>query len=202
MLETEKDVGILGMEYELKYGASPGAQAAIREELRDFTEITMETAYYDTPDGALAARKITLRCRKENGVAVCTVKTPAGGNSRGEWEIEWDDIHTAVPKLCKLGGPEELLSLTKGALVQVCGARFTRLAKRIDLPNAVAELALDRGVLLGGGKEAPLCEIEVELKSGSRQETAEYAAALAARYGLQPEPKSKFRRALALAKGE
>ena len=192
----------MGMEYELKFAASPASQGAMLEDFGDFTEIAMETAYFDTPDGALAARKITLRCRRENGLAVCTVKTPAGGNSRGEWEIEWDDIHTAVPKLCKLGGPEALLSLTKSGLIQVCGARFTRLAKKIHLPNALVELALDRGVLLGGGKEAPLCEVEVELKSGSQQETAEYAASLAARYGLQPEPKSKFRRALALAKGE
>lgn len=192
----------MGMEFELKYGASPASQAALLENLGDFTPITMETAYYDTPDGALAARKITLRCRKENGVAICTVKTPAGENSRGEWEIEWDDIHTAIPKLCKLGGPEELISLTKNGLTRVCGARFTRLAKKIDLPDAVVELALDRGVLLGGGREAPLCEVEVELKSGKAQEALEYAAALAARYGLQPESKSKFRRALALAKGE
>ena len=45
-------------------------------------------------------------------------------------------------------------------------------------------------------------EVEVELKSGTPEMTRNYALHLAARSGLEPEKKSKFRRALALAKGE
>ena len=192
----------MGREFELKFSASEAAQKALLGSGADFCKITMETAYYDTSDGALSARKMTLRCRKENGVAVCTVKTPAGENGRGEWEVQWEDIHTAIPKLCKLGGPAELADLTKDGLVQVCGARFTRMAKTVDLPGAVAELALDSGVLLGGGKELPFREVEVELKSGSEEAVVSYAASLAESYGLSPEKKSKFRRALDLARGE
>ena len=64
------------------------------------------------------------------------------------------------------------------------------------------ELALDAGILMGGGQEIPLCEVEVELKSGSVQLCDTFAKMLASRFGLQPEPHSKFRRALALYKGE
>ena len=64
------------------------------------------------------------------------------------------------------------------------------------------ELAIDAGVLTGGGREIPLCEVEVELKSGSQDACDRYAEALATRFGLTPEPQSKFRRALALYKGE
>ena len=64
------------------------------------------------------------------------------------------------------------------------------------------ELALDSGVLLGGGREVPLCEIEVEAKSGSEGAVAAFAQALAREFSLKSEPKSKFRRAMALAEGE
>ena len=64
------------------------------------------------------------------------------------------------------------------------------------------ELALDRGVLLGGGREVALCEVEVELKDGQPEAAVAFAQELAEKFGLRPEQKSKFRRALALAEGE
>lgn len=192
----------MGAEFELKYAATPVQQDAILKELGGFEPITMETTYYDTADGALAARRITLRRRLENGISVCTVKTPETDNLRGEWETECEDIQLAIPVLCKLGCPIDLPMLTKDGLVPICGARFTRLAKTVELENSEVEIAVDRGVLFGGHQEADLCEVEVELKSGSREEAEVYAAALAERYGLVPEKKSKFRRALALTRGE
>lgn len=192
----------MGREFELKFAAGEEAFAALGRNWTDFTVITMETTYFDTPDGALARRHITLRRRLENGVSVCTVKTPASGGGRGEWELEETDIGAAVPALCKLGCPEELLSLTAGGLVPVCGARFTRRARLLTLPRCRVELALDEGALLGGGREMPLREVEVEVKSGSEEAASAFAEGLAREFGLTPEPKSKFRRALALAKGE
>ena len=56
--------------------------------------------------------------------------------------------------------------------------------------------------LTGGGIDLPLCEVEVELKAGDRQIAMQYAANLAIAYGLETESRSKFRRSLALAKGE
>jgi hypothetical protein len=70
------------------------------------------------------------------------------------------------------------------------------------LDDAVVELALDTGVLLGGSREQPLCEVEVELKSGEPEKAVAFAEAMAKEFGLRSERKSKFRRALALAKGE
>ena len=192
----------MGTEYELKFSASADAFAAIGGYWRDYTRITMETTYFDTKDFALSARHITLRRRMENGVSVCTVKTPVGANRRGEWELEENSIDAAIPVLCKLGAPEELLRLTQNGVVAVCGARFTRRAKMIDLPDCTVEIALDEGVLLGGGKELPLREVEVELKSGSETVAESYAKALAKMFGLVPEGKSKYFRARNLAKGE
>ena len=79
-----------------------------------------------------------------------------------------------------------------------CGARFTRLAKTIDLPGGTVELALDQGVLLGGGREQPFAEVEVELKEGEDDLARAFAEALAQEFGLKEQPKSKLARAMAL----
>ena len=69
----------MGIEFELKYRATPAQQAALLERFGgQGRAISMETTYYDTPDRYLSARHITLRRRMENNVSVCTVKTPAG----------------------------------------------------------------------------------------------------------------------------
>ena len=192
----------MGVELELKYKADEAALQSINAAFPEPGVILqMETVYYDTPDGALSAKHYTLRKRLENGVNVCTLKTPAK-QGRNEWETECDNIQDAVPVLCKLGGPEELSSLTQAGLVPVCGAKFTRIAKTVQLPDAVVELALDQGVLSGGDKALPFYEVEAELKSGSEAALMVFAQALAQRFSLKPEPKSKFRRSLDLSKGE
>ena len=104
--------------------------------------------------------------------------------------------------LCDLSGIEDLKELLQEGIVPVCSARFTRIAKTLEINGAALEFALDQGVLLGGGKEIPLCEVEVELKSGSPAAAQAYARALAMQFSLTPQPKSKFKRALELAKGE
>ena len=166
----------MATEIELKYAAIAPLIPQIRDAVAgNYISISMETTYYDTP---------------------------AGGLGRHEWELEADSIQTAIPGLCKLSDLEELSALTAGGVVPVCGARFTRLACPVDLGVATAELALDEGILFGGGRELPFAEVEVELKSGVETAVFGWAQALAARFGLKPEPKSKFRRALTLAKGD
>lgn len=193
----------MGKEFELKYAASVDVLEAVQAAVSgEYTEIAMETTYYDTPDGALSARKWTLRRRLENGVPVCTLKTPAQGNCRNEWEWNSAAIEDAVVELAWQSGLEELQALTAGGLVPVCGARFIRQVCPVTLPDGTVELALDRGVLFGGSREQPLAELEVEQKTATEEVTTGFAQSLAARFGMKPEPKSKFQRALDLTKGE
>ena len=189
----------MGREFELKYRADSGKISEIRKKYGSFSSISMETTYYDTPDGSLRRLRWTLRRRFENGKSVCTVKTPAAGGGRGEWETACGNIRDAVPELCKLGAPRELLALTADGVTESCAARFTRLAKLVEADGCTVELALGEGTLLGGGKALPLAEVEVELKAGSEAAAVAFAQALAAEFGLTPEPKSKVQRALALA---
>lgn len=191
----------MGVEYEWKYRADPEIQNHLWGATEGtWQETVMETTYYDTPTGALAGLHYTLRRRMENRKSICTIKTPAANGGRGEWEVEDSSVEQAIPVLCKLGAPENLLSLTKDGVIAICGAKFLRRACSIDIGNAVVELALDKGILIGGGKEVPLCEIEIERKEGSLEAAAAFASHLSKKYSLVQEPKSKFRRALDLTK--
>ncbi len=181
----------MGIELEYKYSASPQVLEAVATQFGPFQTIQMHTLYYDTPSRSLSAAHCTLRLRQENGVSICTLKTPLPDGSREEWECRADTIAEGIARL-----PQAQSMLSEPVEV-VCGARFTRLACR----TATAEIALDQGVLLGGGREIPLWELEVEHKSGDEAATLSLAQSLADQYSLKAEPKSKFARAIALAEG-
>ena len=192
----------MATEYEYKFRIDPldlpVLNAAFPQESK---EIQMETVYYDTPSRALSSRRYTLRRRLENGVSVCTLKIPAG-DARNEWETENVFIENAIPQLISMGAPAELQELVKEGLYPICGAKFTRLAKTIPLTDAVAELVLDHGYLFAGDRKAPLCEMELELKSGDKGCFDRYVQEIVKEFSLQEEPESKFSRALRLYKGE
>lgn len=191
----------MGKEFELKYQASPQTLNQIQEQFGNFHSITMETHYYDTPDGTLGALRWTLRRRLENGVSICGLKTPGKNLIRGEWEAEADTIEAGVSRICRMDVPDAFREAVKSRLQEVCGARFTRRACLVPTADGTAEIALDQGVFLGGGKEQPFSELEVELKTGSRQAAEALADSIAAKYGLETFWISKYERALALSKG-
>ena len=192
----------MGREFELKYTAEAAAQEAIGAKFGPWQEIRMETVYFDTPDGRLSQAEMTLRLRRENDTVVCTLKTPLPDGSRGEWECVAAEITDGIEKLLQLGAPQLLAQLTAGGVIPRCGAKFTRLAAQVATADGMAELALDSGILLGNGRQLPLREVEIELKDGSDAAAEALARQLADTYGLQPQPKSKFCRAMELANGE
>ena len=168
----------------------------------DYRLLNMATVYYDTQDRRLSTLRWTLRLRQENNLLVATLKTPAEGRARGEWEVQAWNIQDAVPLLLEEGAPQELASMLEDApLFPVCAAQFTRRAAELVFADGtVCELCGDIGLLAGGGREEDLCEIEVELKSGDAETAEAFAGELMDRFNLQEEPRSKFARASALAK--
>lgn len=161
----------------------------------------MQTTYYDTPDRALSRRLITLRRRLENNLSVICAKAPLPGdadpNARGEWELEGSDPVAALPALIRLGAPPELAAL--GRPVPDCGAAFVRTAVLLRFDDgSAAELALDHGKLFRAARFAPLHVLELELKEGAPAESLALLRALAQRFTLAPQPKSKYARARVL----
>ena len=189
----------MGRELELKFAASSETLDAMEEKYAPLTPITMHTRYFDTPHQAFRGRRWTLRLRLENGRPICTLKTRLSDGSRGEYETESGDIVSAIPALLEQGAPVELEELAREGLEEVCGARFTRLARIIDVPGGQVELALDRGEFTGGGRTLPFTEAEAELKAGPDEVLARFGRALAEEFSLREEPRSKIQRAMALA---
>jgi triphosphatase len=195
-------VNTVGVEYEFKFKIDPSDLPALNSAFpQESQEIQMETVYYDTPSRVFSSRRYTLRRRLENGISVCTLKIPAG-DARQEWETENVFIENAIPQLISQGAPAELQDLAKEGLYPICGAKFTRLAKTIPLTDGIAELALDHGYLFGGDQKAPLCEMELELKSGDKGCFDRYVRELVKEFSLIEETESKFSRALKLYRGE
>ena len=191
----------MAVEYERKFAATPETLGNVQRALQgSWLVCEMKTTYFDTAEGSLSARKWMLRHRLENGSHVCTLKTPAGA-ARNEWEVRAERIAGGIAALCEAGAPKELPALTAGGVRPICGAEFTRLAAVFILNGTEVEVALDEGVLFAGEKKTPLCELEVELKRGSREAADAFAAELAARFGLTELHDSKFKRARELMEG-
>lgn len=174
--------------------------AQVRQE--GYRMLDMATIYYDTADRVLSARNWTLRLRQENDALVATLKTPAKGGARNEYQCSASDIHAAIPTLLAQGAPAELPEIIgEKPLQPVCAARFTRRAADLSFSDGtVCELCGDVGALMGGSREEAFCEVELEVKSGDAETVAAFADELMERFDLQEEPRSKFARAAALAK--
>ena len=137
-----------------------------------------------------------LRGEQSVGTALCRPSPEADPHLRGEWETEAADLASALPKLAALGAP---VPQADTPLQVLCRADFIRRAVLLRLDDgSTAELALDLGTLSGATRSLPLCELELELKSGEPAAARAFAEALAERFSLRPEPLSKFARASAL----
>lgn len=137
-----------------------------------------------------------LRGEQSVGTALCRPSLAADPHLRSEWETEAEDLASALPKLAALGAP---VPPADTPLQVLCRADFIRRAVLLRLDDgSTAELALDLGTLSGATRSLPLCELELELKSGDPAAARAFAEALAARFSLRPEPLSKFARASAL----
>lgn len=196
-MELERKLSLPRREVMEEILEDPAIVAAMAEPVRS---ISMETTYFDTPDGRLRQKHWTLRRRLENGTSVITLKTPSDvPHCRNEWETQAEEVLEALPALVALGAPDALLSVE--SVVPLCGAVFLRRAAQLNLPGCTAELALDEGRLFGGGREEPLLELELELKEGDPAAMFALTDRLCREFSLQEERKSKFFRASRLAEG-
>lgn len=198
----------MGKELEIKYCVENERlldEIAADEQITrvcDMEIVPMQTTYYDTADRQLSRQKQMLRGRLEAGRAVLTFKTPPDASgARGEWNLDADGLWVdgrilpqALTALTAQGAPQELERLS--GLVPVCGVRFTRRRCVLELPGQTrAELALDAGVFHNGDRQQSFTELELELLHGEFDAVRRFAEQLALRYGLTPQPLSKFQRA-------
>ncbi|MDR6769739.1 MULTISPECIES: CYTH and CHAD domain-containing protein [Azospirillum] len=205
----------INRETELKLAAKPedfdtlrAAPAIADRATGPATAKTLESTYYDTEDRRLAARKVTLRVRKTGDGYVQTVKSAPDedGLGRGEWECA---VTSAVPDLTLItdGAAIELLgTLSESELQPVFTSVVERTIQDVTLGEggdaAAIEVAFDRGrILLPDGRSSDLCEVELELKSGSPTALYDLAQELTKAAPLRLEMRTKAERGHALANG-
>jgi triphosphatase len=168
------------------------------------------TTYYDTEDHRLGRRRLALRVRQAGRKFVQTLKTASstGGTEtvRGEWEVALPD---ATPRLTAFDDPA-ILDLTglvlPDELTPIFETRFRRQSVLVEWPDASQppaqiEVALDRGAIRGGSAEAPISEIELELKRGEPRALFELAQSIRALVPVRLQPLDKAARGYALATG-
>jgi CHAD domain-containing protein len=201
------------MEVEAKYVVPNREQYRELLRLRELAGYTLVPAgtvakvldrYLDTSDGRVLNGGYALRLRSEGDSVLVTLKGlgDASGavHRRDEQEValpEWTSDVTEWPE----GSARALaLELTGGRELQHLFELAQRRARRevMDGERLVAELSLDDVRAAVGRRPAFYYEVEVELApDGTEADLAALSEALQMGWGLAPEPRSKFQRALA-----
>ncbi len=158
------------------------------------------SVYYDTPDFDLKRHGIALRLRRSGRRWVQTIKgggsVAAGLHQRDEWEApvlkaQPDFTKITDPTLIKLFAATEL----RKRLQPVFTTEFTRSIRMLRFADGgEAEFCLDRGQVIAGDASTPLCEIELELKSGNPAQLFQFALELLHSVPFRLESASKAER--------
>lgn len=122
--------------------------------------IRQRATYFDTPDHRLAAAGFALRIRDDGARRVQTIKAggaAAGMFVRAEWECEVADD---TPILDDATPIPMLLGDSKSTVEPLFTVENERRLWDVD----GVEIALDRGRVIAGEREAPFHEIELERK--------------------------------------
>jgi triphosphatase len=202
-------------EIELKFQVEPAARdgvasavvgrgrsaAARREQL--------QAVYFDTADGALAAAGIALRLRREGARWVQTLKTSTPqAMHRLEHEVVVERAGRGQPLLDvkrHAGTPafERLLTvlgdLDAVAWVERFRTDVRRTSRRVRQRGATVDLAFDEGAISAGDRCEPVCELELELVSGSPLALVDLARRWVSRHPLWLDVRSKAERGERLA---
>src|SRR5512134_61521 len=179
-------------------GAAPVARAVSER---------LHSIYFDTPELALRRAGLALRLRRAGRRWVQTLKgggsAEAGLHRRSEWEgavpgPELDLSRLRAPEAALLHQPE-----VREALRPVFITEFRRRRRLLRFEGGdTVEFCVDRGEVRTEHAALPICEIELELKSGSPQRLFDLGFTLARELPVRLESASKAERGYALAQAE
>lgn len=192
-------------EIELKLELDPLRAAGARRQIRRLPDLRAEgetrrlvSAIFDSGDHALRRGGLVLRIRRDGESRIQTLKAAGAGMliERSEWESE---VGRDEPDPALIPDPALRARVeAAGSLAPVLETDFERTLWHVRRQGSDVEVALDLGRIRAGGREVPIGEIELELKSGSAAVLfalgREIVSAVPARLGLQ----SKSERGYAL----
>lgn len=166
----------------------------------------LRSVYFDTPERHLAQAKLALRVRRVGRAWVQTLKgegeVAGATHRRGEWEAP---VAACRPELAKIDAPfaRELLDSAdvRGRLEPVFETDFRRTAAPLRFAAGAAELAIDRGHIVAGGRRQPLAELELEIEPAAARDAYALLLDLAREVELEVEVVNKAERGFRLLAG-
>ena len=162
----------------------------------------LHNIYFDTPNFDLTGKAIALRLRRVKSRWIQTVKgggsVQAGLHQRQEWEAQVTAGKLDFDKLADSPWQDLFTPDLRSRLVPLFDTDFWRTTWLLEVPGGVVELALDVGEIKANAKQAPICEVELELKSGDPEALFHVARILQEGIPLYPEDRSKADRGYAL----
>lgn len=204
------------MEIEMKYGIGDKEIAKsiwedeylLSIEEKDSRErVYMKAAYFDTEDGTLSKNDFAFRVRMEGTRIVASLKWNGacvdGLHTREEINVPVTDEACFIlpnPEIFKESDiGREMIALVAGKpLHSLLETRFLRSRMRVDTGKSICEVAIDEGEIVTDFGNLPICELEIELFSGDQEDILRMGEALAEKYRLTAENKSKYARGLML----
>jgi len=171
--------------------------------------IRMKSAYFDTEDHALIKKNIAFRIRTEGVRTLATLKWSddddgiSGLYIRSEINIPVTDptcFFRPDPRIFQESAEgKDLLDLIGNKpLINIFDVNFTRKLVRMDYEDSILALAIDEGIIVAGTKSLPMCELEIEVYSGNKEDLLAVGKRIAKKYGLKPELRTKFSRGVEL----
>ncbi|MDE1917175.1 MAG: CHAD domain-containing protein [Sphingomonadales bacterium] len=166
--------------------------------------LSLETAYFDTPERDLARAGYCLRVRREGERVVQTIKPLATGSAglftRREWETELPGPRAKIDLRC---GPlrDAIPDLTVERLRPLFKLQVKRHLFRFEEGETLIAVAVDEGRIRANRRSEALCELELEFERGSTQAMFDLARTLHAQTPLHLSVRSKAERGYALADG-
>ncbi len=195
----------MSIERELKFRVAPGITARLQRELALAEPRQFQSIYYDTPERDLQGARMAIRLRRQGERWLQTLKCVIDAAARHEWEmaVEGDALEPErFPQDEVIAASGVDLSALNERLAPVFETRFTRRVALVQQDEAKLEIALDRGDVIAGERSEPICELELELKSGAPWTLARVAEPLVERFDLQLAIESKAERGYRLADGQ
>jgi triphosphatase len=166
----------------------------------------LHSIYFDTDAGDLRRHRTVLRIRRLRNGRVLTLKWPgsseAGMFQRGEIEVPTD---SSVPDPALLGEDvaAEIARLTEGRPLQVQFATdIKRSVRRVIAGASEIEAAFDLGFIVCGDQKTPVCELELELKTGDPTDLYRFGLTLTQNYPVRLGIMTKAERGTMLNSGE
>lgn len=163
--------------------------------------VSVVDRFYDTADMAMLSGGYACRLRREGDRVVVTMKR-MGSTTDGIHRRE--ELEVAMPKGADPSAwPESqaralALELSRGRPLEMLFELYQRRHRRAvrQALRSVGQLSLDEVVAVLGERTLSWLELEIELTGGEVSDLLTLSDLLQRAFGLCPQPKSKFARAL------